>query len=254
MKFDIPDWQHAPEFGPYLRNLRHQRRLKLKEAAVLLGVSFGYLGQVERKGLTGRRPNLTFLALVARTYEVPAERVYEKAGYRDLGALQEFEGIRERKMRAARSRPRQDYGEQRTEEAFRRLVLDPVLRPKRLNEDVLDLISPSIKEAWIEFAERLEKHIRDGGESLHVLKRRPLERQGQMPLALGHGKKIQTPKKALGPFDADFVGGEDLIDAVWPDDSKGVDVAKQAKAVRRRKTPTKRLVAPKKQAVTAEKE
>lgn len=189
----------SPEFGPYLRNLRHQRRLKLKEAAVLLGVSFGYLGQVERKGLTGRRPNLTFLALVAQTYDIPAERIYEKAGYRDLGGLEEFEKVRERRMRIARGDPRGSLREQRTGEAFRRIVMDPVLRPKRLNERDLDLISPTLKEAWIEFAERLEEHIRDGGESLQVLKRRPLKRQKNLPLATKRGKQSRLPEKNEEP-------------------------------------------------------
>ena len=185
MSFKKPDWEPRDGFGRYLRNLRQRRGLKLTEAAELLGVSFGHLGKLERGEITKRRPSLAFLALVARTYDVPAENVHTKAGYLDLGVLTEPEQRRASRMVSAR---REGLGDQRTAEAFRRIVLSAALRPEGMSLEVVDCIAPRFQKAWVEFAEKLEQHVRWGGPSVRVLKRRPLHEQehasAQMPMKL----------------------------------------------------------------------
>jgi len=66
-------------FGEYLRTLRLERKLSLREAEKLTGVSNSYLGLIER----GQRPvpGADILKKIAPVYDVPVRDLLRAAGY-----------------------------------------------------------------------------------------------------------------------------------------------------------------------------
>jgi len=69
------------DLGTYLRNLRLERNMTLREAAAQSGVSPAYLVQIEQ----GKRksPGGAILKKLAATYGVPSRAVLRAAGYLD---------------------------------------------------------------------------------------------------------------------------------------------------------------------------
>jgi HTH-type transcriptional regulator, competence development regulator len=66
-------------FGEYLKTLRTEQKLSLREAEQLSGVSNSYLGMIER----GRRPipSAEVLKKLAPVYDVPVSDLLRAAGY-----------------------------------------------------------------------------------------------------------------------------------------------------------------------------
>ena len=66
-------------FGEYLRTLRLEQKLSLREVERLTGVSNSYLGLIER----GRRPapGIDILKKLAPVYNVPVRDLLRAAGY-----------------------------------------------------------------------------------------------------------------------------------------------------------------------------
>ncbi len=66
-------------FGEYLKTLRTEQKLSLREAEQLSGVSNSYLGMIER----GRRPipSAEVLKKLAPVYDVPVRDLLQAAGY-----------------------------------------------------------------------------------------------------------------------------------------------------------------------------
>ena len=66
-------------FGEYLRNLRVEKRLSLREVEQMSGVSNSYLGLIER----GQRPipGADILKKLAPVYDVPVRDLLGVAGY-----------------------------------------------------------------------------------------------------------------------------------------------------------------------------
>lgn len=69
----------SSEFGAYLRGLRKDRNLTLKELKGLTGISHSYLSQVET-GVRGT-PSPEYLRLLYKPLDVTYEELMEKAGY-----------------------------------------------------------------------------------------------------------------------------------------------------------------------------
>ena len=69
----------ADNFGEYLRTLRLEQKLSLREAEKLSGVSNSYLGLIER----GERPipGADILKKLAPVYNVPVRDLMSAAGY-----------------------------------------------------------------------------------------------------------------------------------------------------------------------------
>jgi len=69
----------ADNFGEYLRTLRLEQKLSLREAEKLSGVSNSYLGLIER----GQRPipGADILKKLAPVYNVPVRDMMRAAGY-----------------------------------------------------------------------------------------------------------------------------------------------------------------------------
>ena len=66
-------------FGEYIRTLREEQRLSLREVEKLSGVSNSYLGLIER----GQRPipQADILKKLAPVYDVPVRDLLKAAGY-----------------------------------------------------------------------------------------------------------------------------------------------------------------------------
>jgi len=72
-------------FGEYIRTLREEQRLSLREVEKLSGVSNSYLGLIER----GQRPipQVDILKKLAPVYDVPVRDLLKAAGYLENGEI-----------------------------------------------------------------------------------------------------------------------------------------------------------------------
>ena len=66
-------------FGPYLRELRRNRDLSLKQVERVAGVSNAYLSQIERD--LRKPPHPEILKRLAKVYDVPSNDLLIAAGY-----------------------------------------------------------------------------------------------------------------------------------------------------------------------------
>ena len=130
--------EHKASFGPYLRALREQRGLSLRDAAAQLGLSFAKLQKMETGGRF-RLPNVAFLVAIADFYDRPAAEVLNEAGIRMI-MPEALEQIVDR------------------DGAFADLVLHPELRPTRMDLAWTQSFSTVQKNQWIEFARKLADH------------------------------------------------------------------------------------------------
>jgi transcriptional regulator with XRE-family HTH domain len=134
-------------FGPYLKRLRESKGLSLRQAAKDAGVSSGYLSQIEGekrgKRKTGEHfaPHPQILKQLAEVYHVPAQDLFERAGF--FEKQKDFFGFSE---------------EKETDRCFDFVIHDPVLRRVLTTRD---------KKAIIERYETLSGHkfITWGGEN-----------------------------------------------------------------------------------------
>jgi transcriptional regulator with XRE-family HTH domain len=134
-------------FGAYLRRLRDSKGLSLRQAAKDAGVSSGYLSQIEGekrgKRKTGEHfaPHPQILKQLAEVYHVPAQDLFERAGF--FEKEKDYFGFSE---------------EKETDRCFDFVIHDPVLRRVLTTRD---------KKAIIERYETLSGHkfITWGGEN-----------------------------------------------------------------------------------------
>ena len=140
---------HNPGFGPYLRKLREDFGLSLRDAADELEMSFAKLQKMETGGRF-RIDSLDLFVSIADLYVRPRSEVLEAAGIRVL-------------------EPHAVTDEIDDDSAFTRLVLHPALRPLRMDERWVDSFSSLQKKQWVEFANRLEAFFHGGGSLAQVL-------------------------------------------------------------------------------------
>src|SRR3990172_1711591 len=134
-------------FGAYLRRLRESKGLSLRQAAKDAGVSSGYLSQIEGekrgKRKTGEHfaPHPQILKRLAEVYHVPAQDLFERAGF--FEKQKDFFGFSE---------------ERETDRCFDFVIHDPVLRR---------VLTTADKKAIIDRYEKLSgrKFITWGGEN-----------------------------------------------------------------------------------------
>ena len=100
------------DFGDYLRSLREQQKMSLREVAAKTGVSVSYITQIEN----GRRkaPGPDVLKKLAPAYNVPVRDLLKAAGYLDdiepiKPSVSEEEEI-DRAYRYAQSDPQFKFG------------------------------------------------------------------------------------------------------------------------------------------------
>ena len=141
--------EHNASFGPYLRQLRLDRGLSLRDASDQLGLTFAKLQKMETGGRF-RIDSLSLFGAIADLYSRPRHEVLEAAGIKVL-------------------EPHEITNELDDESAFARLVLHPALRPMRMDDRWLDSFSSLHKRQWVEFAKRLEAFFHAGGSIAGVL-------------------------------------------------------------------------------------
>ncbi len=145
--------EHNTAFGPYLRKLREERGISLRDAADQLGMTFAKLQKMETGGRF-RIDSLSLFSALADVYVRPRAEVLEAAGIRVL-------------------EPHALTNELDEEAAFARLVLNPALRPMRMDDRWLDSFSALQKKQWVEFAKRLEAFFHAGGSIAAILEPEP---------------------------------------------------------------------------------
>jgi len=142
-------WRFRSDFGPWLRAQRLRHELTLKAASEALGVSFTRLHKLEIGGRV-RAPSLELVQQIAVLYGRDLDEVLALAGFKvDLAP----------ELRDAA----------RCDEHFAALVLHPALRPTAMDERWVEAFSRIQKAQWIQFAEKLEAHLRGGGPGLSEL-------------------------------------------------------------------------------------
>lgn len=134
-------------FGDFLRAERSRRGLNLRDAAGLLAVSFSFLQRVETNGRV-KNPTLAFFRRVAEIYDVPINEVLRQAG-----AFAAYDHV--------------GPGGTTSDEAFVNLYWRcDALRPERLDGPHLDYYARLQKQQIVQFALKLEAHVRRGGMSV----------------------------------------------------------------------------------------
>lgn len=133
----------APGFGAYLRNLRVERSLSLREAAMALKISFTYLQKLEA-GTRTTIPSVLMLQQMAAAYDVPTTQVFAAAGLQ-VSTIENHAAAIDR--------------------VFRRLVLHPRLMPEGMDAKYwIDSFSTRQKRQIIELVQRLEQFLEDPNE------------------------------------------------------------------------------------------
>lgn len=132
-----------PSFGPFIRRLREQAAIGLREAAKGLGISFTRLQKIETGG-RARAPELEFFRRLAAFYHQPLSTVLQEAGV---------------------EAPTGDAQQTQVDELarFRRLVMEPALNPHGFEEPWCETFLPLHKHQWLQFAAKLEAQILQHG-------------------------------------------------------------------------------------------
>ena len=144
-------WRAQPDFGRWLRELREKRGISLRVLSAQTGLSYARLQRLESGGRQGP-PSQDMMEGLALFYGVAIEEVLAQAGFRvDV--------------------PPDLKDAARCEASFERLVFHPKLRPIRMDDRFADSYSRLQKAQWVDFARKLDAHIRAGGAPLAELLR-----------------------------------------------------------------------------------
>ena len=144
-------WKPQADFGPWLREQRERRGLSIRALAAETRLSFAKLQRLESGGRQ-RAPSSEMILGLAIYYGQPVEEVLERAGFRvDV--------------------PPDLKDAARCEASFKRLIFHPKLRPIRMDDRFADSYSRLQKAQWVDFARKLDAHIRAGGAPLAELLR-----------------------------------------------------------------------------------
>ena len=140
---------HRAPFGRYIRRLRENNGLTLQVAAERLDVSLTYLQRWE-VGNGARTVSQEWLERIAVVFCRDGREVMYEAGL-----LPEL--------------PRDLLDASEIERRFARLISHPSLAPLGLNRRGLAYYSLRQKQQLIDFALRLDQHVRDGGVGIREI-------------------------------------------------------------------------------------
>lgn len=130
-------WRRNPEFPNYLRRTREKAGLSVRQAAPEIGVSVPYLSRLETGG-PAKRPDVQRLYRMADVYGVDRRAMLINAGVK------------------VELPPELAYFD-KLDSQFAAIMLDPAIKPARLNEDALPYISDRLKMQIIEWADKLTR-------------------------------------------------------------------------------------------------
>lgn len=139
-------WSRRPTFGPFVRRIREEKAMSLRNASAELGVSFNYLAKLETGGRI-KAPTPRLIQAIADLFGHDVNEVLREAGFQ----AKTPPGVRH---------------QERVDQEFRRLLTHPELRPLRVDIAALDYYSPLQKLQVLELAARLERAMLGEGRSL----------------------------------------------------------------------------------------
>lgn len=128
-------WSPKKDFPAFLRKVREDANISLRQAAPALGMSAAYLSRLETGG-PARQPSLERLNKMAALYNVDRHAMYEAAGVH-VGLPENYDML--------------DY----TDDDFEALMLDPALQPGMMTHEALNYFSRRMKRQMVEFAQSL---------------------------------------------------------------------------------------------------
>ena len=151
LRADTFIWSPKREFPAYLRKVREDAKVSLRQAAPALGMSAAYLSRLETGG-PARQPSLDRLNRMAALYNVDRHAMYEAAGVH-VGLPENYDML--------------DW----TDDEFEALMLDPVLQPGMMTHEALNYFSPRMKRQIIEFAQSLVAQADPAAYLTHLLQK-----------------------------------------------------------------------------------
>lgn len=128
-------WRPQKDFPAFLRKVREEAKVSLRQAAPALGMSAAYLSRLETGG-PARQPSLERLNKMAALYNVDRHTMYGAAGVH-VGLPENYDML--------------DY----TDDEFEAIMLDPALQPGMMTNEALNYFSPRMKRQMVEFAKSL---------------------------------------------------------------------------------------------------
>lgn len=151
LRADTFIWSPKREFPAYLRKVREDAKVSLRQAAPALGMSAAYLSRLETGG-PARQPSLDRLNRMAALYNVDRHAMYEAAGVH-VGLPENYDML--------------DW----TDDEFEAVMLDPVLQPGMMTHEALNYFSPRMKRQIIEFAQSLVAQDDPAAYLAHLLQK-----------------------------------------------------------------------------------
>ncbi len=131
-------WSPNPGFPAYLRQVRSNAGVSLRDVAAALGMSYSWLARLETGG-SARPPSVGRLSQMADLYGVDISEMLHEAGVRvELPADHDANASLDAKFAA--------------------VLLHPDLRPPLFTEDSIHYVPDRVKQQWLAFAEKLAKH------------------------------------------------------------------------------------------------
>jgi transcriptional regulator with XRE-family HTH domain len=132
------------KFGWYIRWMREQRRLSIRDACKVSGLSTGHLSRIETAKIEGP-PSMRIIKKIAGFLNVGTDTLLLMAGVHPLGEPE-------------------DNGELSPEDEFADLVLHDCLQPAGLKRSQLKWLAPEWKRLWVEHSRNLVRAIQAGEE------------------------------------------------------------------------------------------
>lgn len=143
-------WRPRRDFPAFLRKIREDAKVSLRQAAPALGMSAAYLSRLETGG-PARQPSLDRLNRMADLYNVDRHAMYEAAGVQV--EVPENELL--------------DW----TDDEFEALMLDPALAPGMMTHEALNYFSPRMKRQILELVQNLVSQLDPAEYLAFVLKK-----------------------------------------------------------------------------------
>lgn len=144
-------WRPKKEFPAFLRKVREEAKIPLRQAAPALGMSAAYLSRLETGG-PARQPSLERLNKMAALYNIDRHTMYEAAGVH-VGLPENHDML--------------DW----TDDEFEALMLDPALLPGMMTHEALNYFSPRMKRQILELVQNLVSQLDPAEYLAFVLKK-----------------------------------------------------------------------------------
>ena len=140
-----PDLTFNPiKFGWYVRWMRKQKKLSIRDASKASGLSTGHLSRIETGKVEGP-PSLRIIKRISEFLEVGTDTLMLMVGLQPVGESE-------------------NSNQPSHEDLFEHLVLHDCLQPDGLKLSQLKWLAPEWKRLWVEHSRNLVRAIQSGEE------------------------------------------------------------------------------------------